>query len=460
MKRVRSWLVWTIAVATVLAWNSAAMAQTTPGAPGVPTLGQHASDNVSPGAIAARAPGNMVGAGVGRAQAAADFARGGIEITETSRPTSPRAVFLSKAIKIIFDQLNSALLLFENLLRLRAGQPPLDTAAPTVSSTSPADGATGVAINTKITATFSEAMDSSTITAATRFTMTGPGTTPVSGTVAYDVPSNIATFTPTSNLAPDTEFTVTITTGVEDLAGIALASDFVWTFTTAPGAPVPDTTAPTVSATTPAAGATGVAINTKITAAFGEAMDSTTITAANLTVAGPGATSVTGTVAYDAANNIATFTPDNDLMLNTVYTATITTGVEDLASNALASDFVWTFTTGITQDTTAPLVNSTSPANAAAGVVINTRITAIFGEAMAPSTITATTFTVAGPGTTPVSGDVTYAAVGNTATFTPAGNLTPNTSYTATITTAVRDLAGNALAVNKVWTFATAAASP
>jgi hypothetical protein len=67
----------------------------------------------------------MVGAGVARAQAAANFARGGIEITETSRPTSPRAVFLSDAVKIIFDQLNSALLLLENTLRLRAGLPPL-----------------------------------------------------------------------------------------------------------------------------------------------------------------------------------------------------------------------------------------------------------------------------------------------------------------------------------------------
>jgi hypothetical protein len=67
----------------------------------------------------------MVSAGVARAQAAADFARGGIEITATSRPTPPRAVFLSDAVKIIFDQLNSALLLLENVLRLRAGLPPL-----------------------------------------------------------------------------------------------------------------------------------------------------------------------------------------------------------------------------------------------------------------------------------------------------------------------------------------------
>ena len=93
--------------------------------PGVPTLGQHATDNVNGGALAARSPGNMVSAGVARAREAADFARGGIEIVETTRPISPRAVFLVDAIEIIFNQLNSALLLLENALRLRAGLPPL-----------------------------------------------------------------------------------------------------------------------------------------------------------------------------------------------------------------------------------------------------------------------------------------------------------------------------------------------
>ncbi len=332
-----------------------------------------------------------------------------------------------------------------------------DTTAPTVSSSDPADAAIDVGIDSGITATFSEALDPSTITAET-FTVTGPGTTPVSGTVAYDVPSNIATFAPTSNLAPDTEFTVTITTGVEDLAGIALASDIVWTFTTAPGAPVPDTTAPTVSSTSPADGATGVAINQRIAATFSERMNVSSIIAA-FTVTGPGATSVTGTVAYDVASKIATFTPAGNFATNTDYMATLTTGVRDLAGNGLTSVFEWSFTTGVTLDTTAPLVNSTNPANAATGVVINTKITATFNEAMNPSTITTAAFTVAGPGATPVSGNVTYAAVGNTATFTPAGNLIPNTSYTATITTAVRDLAGNALAVNKDWMFTTAATS-
>jgi hypothetical protein len=104
-----------------------------------------------------------------------------------------------------------------------------DTVAPTVMSTNPVNGATGVAI---ITASFSEAMNASTITPAT-FVLGGPGTTPVTGTVAYNATTHIATFTPTSALAPSTTYTATITTGAKDTSGNGLASNRVWTFSTA-----------------------------------------------------------------------------------------------------------------------------------------------------------------------------------------------------------------------------------
>ena len=76
----------------------------------------------------------------------------------------------------------------------------------------------------------------------TTFTLTGPGTTPVAGTVSYVVSSDVATFTPSSPLALNTLYTATITTGAQDLAGDPLASNYVWTFTTSATAcssPVP-----------------------------------------------------------------------------------------------------------------------------------------------------------------------------------------------------------------------------
>ena len=101
-----------------------------------------------------------------------------------------------------------------------------------------------------------------------------------------------------------------------------------------------DTIAPTVSATNPTNGATGVAV---ITALFSEAMKASTITTATFAVTG--ATAVAGTVSYDSSTHIARFTPSSALAASTTYTATIMTGVKDVAGNALASNHVWSFAT-------------------------------------------------------------------------------------------------------------------
>ncbi len=326
-----------------------------------------------------------------------------------------------------------------------------DTTAPTVASTNPPDGATSVGINSAITATFSESMNASTVGAA--FTSTGPGSNSVAGTVDYDAPSNTATFTPTGNLAINTSYTATISTDAQDLAGNALADDFVWSFTTG-GAP--DTIAPSVSSTTPADTTTGVATNQTIAATFSEDMNASTIDAA-FTLTGPGATNVLGTVNYDAPSHIATFSPSVFLAINTLYTATITTGAQDIAGNALAGDFTWSFTTGVAPDVIAPSVSFTTPADAATGVTINTTIAATFTEAMEPSSITTANMTLTGPGVTPITGTVTYAS--NIATFTPTSDLAASTTFTATITTDVEDLTGNALANDFTWSFTTGVAS-
>jgi hypothetical protein len=94
----------------------------------------------------------------------------------------------------------------------------------------PANGATDVAINQSINATFSEAMDPLTITTAS-VKVAGPGGTVVPGIVSYALLSRIATLTPAIALAPNTVYTATVTTGARDLAGNALAR-FSWGFTT------------------------------------------------------------------------------------------------------------------------------------------------------------------------------------------------------------------------------------
>jgi hypothetical protein len=106
-----------------------------------------------------------------------------------------------------------------------------------------------------------------------------------------------------------------------------------------------------------------------------------------------------------------------------------------------------------------PTVVSTVPANLEAGVLPPSKIiTATFNEAMNPATITAASFTLRqGTGTPPVfvSGAVTYDENTATMIFTPDNPLSNNTLYTATVKETVKDLFGNALQTDYVWSFIT-----
>jgi hypothetical protein len=321
----------------------------------------------------------------------------------------------------------------------------------TVIATNPTNNATVVPINSQIAVTFSEAMNPATLNDTTFILK--QGTTSVTGTVSYM--NGTAIFTPATALTPNTLYTATITTGAKtteatDLDDNALAANFVWSFMTSAST---DATRPTVIATIPADNVTGVPINSKLAATFSKAMNPATITNTTFTLQ-QGSTPVAGTVSY--ISGTATFAPATNLNTNTLYTATITTGATDLAGNALATNFAWSFTTSASTDTTAPTVSSTIPTDTVTGVPINQTVNASFSKAMDPATITTANFTVTGLGGT-VTGTVAYVVASQIATFTPATNLAPSTTYTNTITTGATDLAGNALASDFVWSFTTGA---
>jgi len=239
---------------------------------------------------------------------------------------------------------------------------------------------------------------------------------------------------------PGVVYTATITTGAKNLAGTALANNYVWTFTTvASGAPL-------VISTDPTNNAIGVPLNKIVRANFNMPMDPLTINATTFIIK-QGITPVAGTVTYSGTT--ATFTPTSNFSSGLVYTATITTGAKNTTGIALANDYMWTFTTGIT---TAPTVTSTDPANNATDVVLNKVITATFSMPMDPLTINSSTFTLK-KGAVLVAGTVSYA--GSTASFTPAANLLSTSVYTATITTGAKNPAGVQLANDYVWSFTT-----
>ncbi len=122
---------------------------------------------------------------------------------------------------------------------------PPDTTPPTVVSTSPGDGATGVATGSPIGAVFSESLDPATVSGDT-FQLRDPSHGLIAASVSYSTTTRTASLVPVAPLAYSTQFTVTLRGGVtdpriKDLAGNALASDSVWTFSTGgPPPPPPD----------------------------------------------------------------------------------------------------------------------------------------------------------------------------------------------------------------------------
>ncbi len=315
-----------------------------------------------------------------------------------------------------------------------------DITAPTVTSTDPAANATNVVRNRNITATFSEAMNPQTINASS-FTLKLQGGTLVPATVSYA--GNVATLDPSATLAANTLYIAAVSTAAKDTAGNAMTVAKTWSFTTASA---DDTTRPTVTSTNPVANAVNVSTTQNVSATFSEAMTASTITPATFTLKA-GTVAVPASVSY--ANNIAVLNPTSSLAANTLYTATVSSAVRDAAGNSMASHKIWSFTTA-KADGTAPTVVSTFPLNNATNVFRNTTIRATFSEPMQASTLNALTFKVSGS-----AGTVSYDPATRVATFTPSADLAPNTLFTARIETGAKDLAGNGLAVAKVWSFTT-----
>lgn len=247
-----------------------------------------------------------------------------------------------------------------------------DTTPPTVTATTPTNNATGVSPNSSITVAFSEAIDSATINGNTFELRNASNNTLVTASITYNSSNNSAVLTPSIALVGNTIYTATVKGGttdlrVKDTAGNALAANYSWSFTTA----VPDTTPPTVAATTPTNNATEVSVRNGVTATFSEAIDPTTINNTTFELRN-GGTQIPATVTYNSANNTAMLTPSSFLSAFTSYTATVkggTTGVKDLTGNALASNYTWTFTTGVASltiwnSTVTPVVLANSDTNA------------------------------------------------------------------------------------------------
>jgi hypothetical protein len=316
--------------------------------------------------------------------------------------------------------------------------------APVVTNRSPAPDARSVAVDANVTATFDRVVQN--VNDST-FTLVEAGTgAPVGAVVGFDAASRVATLNPNADLAPDTRYRATLTTGISDTSGNALAADDSWEFVTGP--------APTVTDRTPAENATGVGPSTNVTATFSEQVQN--VTGTTFTLTSSGGTVVPATVTQNGTTSTWTLDPSADLADGTQYTVTVTggtAGVTDLAGNPLASTVTWNFTTaGAT--VAGPVVTNRSPASEARSVAVGTNVTATFDKVV--QNVNTGTFTLVNVATgASVAAAVSFKSTTRVATLNPSTNLARDTRYRATLTTGIRDSAGNALAAEESWEFVT-----
>ena len=287
--------------------------------------------------------------------------------------------------------------------------------APSVTGTTPTNGATGLAINSNVSITFSEPVN----VAGNWFQIVCPnsGTRNVADTVVTGGPTTF-TINPNADFGNGEVCTVTVSASqvTDQDSGDPpdnMEANFVFSFTTVD-------IAPTVTATTPTNGGTNQATNTNITVTFSEPVN---VTGEWFSIACPtsGARNVAATVVTGGPTTF-TINPNVDFAPGEICTVTIlATQVADQDSidppDNMAANFVFSFTMDA-----APTVTATTPTNGATQQANNTNISITFSEAV---DVTGNWFQIVGAtsGTRNVADTV---VTGGPTTFT----INPNTDFT------------------------------
>src|SRR5579884_169067 len=310
--------------------------------------------------------------------------------------------------------------------------------APTVTQTIPADQATNIPVDSTVSAKFASSIDPVTVNDK-NFILVG-----TTGTVTYV--DKTAIFTPSTPLQRGVKYTAILTTGIKDLDGVPMPSNFTWSFQTEGG---PDTTPPTIIAKVPDNGVKGVSVNTSIRVVFSKPIDPSTINKDTffLNIATP------GTYSYDDASQTAVFTPSNSLPSSKGIIVTVTKGVKDLAGNPLADSLTWSFETSV-PDQTPPKIMTRIPDQNAKDISVNTDISVTFDEEVDPPSLQSN-FVLTDPAGSAVPTNFTYTVGSRTAVLRPQSDLKSQTTYQVWVKKGVKDLSGNATPSDTSWFFTT-----
>jgi hypothetical protein len=394
-----------------------------------------------------------------------------------------------------------------------------DTTPPTISSFTPAAGATGVNVAANVTAIFSEALDAATVNNNT-VELRDAANALVTATVGYDAATRTVTLDPAASLVEGAVYTARIRGGaadprIKDLAGNALAADATWSFTTATTTPPQcpcslwsNSVVPAVPASTETRGTevglkfqsnvsgwvTGIRFykgtgNTgthtgSLWSITGTLLSRVTFTGESATgwqqmsLTTPVAITANTTYVVSYHTNVGRFAYTNNYFATTSYSngplrAPVSSevggngvyrfgGIVFPTTSNQRNFWVDVVFSTTSPDTTPPILSSFTPSAGAAGVAVNANVTATFNEALDPATVNGSTIELRNAANALVAAAVSYNATTRTATLDPTASLAGGAVYTARIRGGsadprVKDVAGNALAADATWIFTTAA---
>ncbi|MFB8794739.1 MAG: Ig-like domain-containing protein [Microcoleus sp.] len=343
-----------------------------------------------------------------------------------------------------------------------------DTTAPTVTTFTPVNNATNIAVAANVVVTLSEAVQKGTGNIVIKKVSDNSVVETIDVASAnVTVSGSTVTVNPNLDLVDGTGYYVEIAAGaIKDLAGNNYAGTTgatAWKFTTA------DTTAPTATTFTPVNNATNIAVAANAVVTLSEAVQKGT---GNIIIKKVSDNSVVETIDVASANvtvsgSTVTVNPNLDLVDGTGYYVEIAAGaIQDLAGNnyvGTTGATTWNFTTAVAPDTTPPTATFT-PADNATTVAVAANLVVTLSEAVQKGTgnivikkssdnsvvetinVTSTNVTVSG----------------SSVTVNPTADLAQGTGYYVEIAAgAIKDLAGNNYAGTTgatTWNFTTAVA--
>jgi hypothetical protein len=335
------------------------------------------------------------------------------------------------------------------------------TSAPNVTQMRPANGATGVPLNSPVSLYFSAPLNSATVQGAFNVSQNGAL---IAGAVTDGADGRSAVFTPTAPLQNNANIQVYFS-GASDTSGNLITS-YTASFRTAPSTIA---TAATLVATTPGQYTSGNSLDTLVEVQFSKAIKPATVTASNIYLTQSGGGTVFGSLAqFNGADSIRfipiAFLPPSTsgpthtvaLMPNSTYTVNWTNGLIDSDNLPLAGGNFY-FTTGtISVGNAPPTVTSFTPFNGATGVGDNATIRFTFSKPMDTLSINPSTVTLMN-GAAPIPYSMSFSGSTPTAvTLTPQAPLPDSSTLTLSLSAGITDTAGNAISAQSV-SFQTAA---